>query len=91
MATPMSAAASAGASLTPSPTIITGPFLRSVRTSSTFWSGVRSARTRVEPEPLGHGLGHGAAVAGRQQDAADPQPAQPGQKLGRARPQARRP
>ena len=36
IATPTSAAASAGASLTPSPTIITVPFLRSERTTRTF-------------------------------------------------------
>ena len=70
IATPISAAASAGASFTPSPTIITGPFLRSVSTSSTFWSGVKLRPDAVEPEPLGHRLGHGAAVAGRKQDAA---------------------
>ena len=50
MATPISAA-SAGASFTPSPTIITGPFLRSLSTRSTYWSGVSSARTASRPRP----------------------------------------
>jgi hypothetical protein len=52
MAPPMSAAARAGASFTPSPTIITGPVLRSLRTKSTFWSGVSSDLTASSASPL---------------------------------------
>ena len=51
IAKPRSAAASAGASLTPSPIIMTGPFLRSDRTTSVFWSGVRSDRTASIDRP----------------------------------------
>ena len=49
MATPMSAAASAGASLSPSPTMIVTPCSRSAPTASTFSAGVRSDRIRSTP------------------------------------------
>jgi len=44
-ATPRSEAASAGASLTPSPTIITGPFRCSAATMPVLAAGSRSATT----------------------------------------------
>ena len=49
IATPTSAAASAGASLMPSPTITTGPRVRSASTASTLSAGVCSARTASTP------------------------------------------
>ena len=59
--------------MTPSPTIITGPFLRSDSTTITFWSGVRSERTALKASPGGDGLRHFAPVTGRQHDALDSQ------------------
>ena len=49
MAMPTSAAASAGASLTPSPTIRVTPEPRSARTAATLSSGERSASTLSMP------------------------------------------
>ena len=51
IATPRSAAARAGASLTPSPIIITGPKTLSARTISIFWSGVSSQLTASSERP----------------------------------------
>ena len=49
MATPTSARASAGASLIPSPTMMTGARPRSARTASSLSAGVRSASTSSTP------------------------------------------
>ena len=76
MASPISAAASAGASLTPSPIIITGPFLRSDSTTRIFWSGVSSERTRSIDRPAATASRDLVAVAGRQHDALDAERAQ---------------
>ncbi len=49
IATPTSAAASAGASFRPSPTMTTTPSWRSLRTAATFSSGLRSDKSRSTP------------------------------------------
>ena len=76
MATPMSAAASAGASLTPSPIIITGPFLRSDSTTRTFLVGRQFGAHQVDRQAGGDRLRDLAPVAGRQHDALDAERAQ---------------
>ena len=59
MATPTLAAARAGASLTPSPTISTGPyFCASSTIRSTFCSGFRSEATSSTPARNAEGATH---------------------------------
>ena len=77
IATPTSAAASAGASLIPSPTmIVTPPAARSASTAATFSAGSRSDSTRSTPERGADRLGHVGVVARHHHDALDPGAAQ---------------
>ena len=71
MAIPTSARASAGASLIPSPVMITGARRCSRRTTSSLSAGVSSAITSSTPVSAPTALGCFRAVAGRQHDPAD--------------------
>ena len=84
IASPRSAWASAGASLTPSPTIATTrPSACSRRTTSAFSDGQDLGDHLVDPDLGGHGAGRRLVVAG-QQDRAQAERAQPRDGLGRA-------
>ena len=83
MAIPTVAIASAGASLTPSPTMATLPccWTRS-RIASSFPSGSSPARTSSMPTWLGDMLRGAGLVAGEHDGVLHTQLAQPGQRLG---------
>ena len=87
MAMPTSARASAGASLTPSPTIATvRPRPCSSATVRSLSSGSTSANTSSTPSCSPDGVGDGPGVAGDHDDVVDAEAVELGDGLGRLGP-----